>query len=234
MRLTGTLEGDTFPLTEGWFVMRRADIHTTSFLRRGPRLLAAVSLLVLTACGSGGSSPSASPKVGSPEASPSTPGASASAAAKTYSANGVSFQYPAAWKDLTSQVSFNAQSQTSNQVWNVDLGPDPTNLVDVTAYSNTGVTPSNLVKMTPTVAAQIRGLLPGATVKGPFAVTMGGLKGLRFEASSKLRDGTPYASTFILVFDPTTEYFVNCQSTADRAAEIAVGCSQIQQTFAVS
>lgn len=201
-------------------------------------ILTSALVLVMVACSEGGStqdSPSAVDTIGSP--TPTTaPSASTSAAPQTYASNGVTFDYPADLIDVTSQVSFNAQTQATNQVWSVDLGfANLVDIVDITAYDKTGVTPANLVDHKTEITNSITGLFVAtATVNGPIDTTMGGLPGYEFDASDTLGDGTPYTSVLILVFSDSLEYFVNCQSTAAYSAEIAAGCDEIRSTFAVS
>lgn len=206
-------------------------------------ILSAALVIAMAACSKASSTQgsasdtgaASSPTVVSSATSSPTPSASTSAAPLTYASNGVTFDYPADLIDVTSQESFNAQTQNSNQVWGVDLGfADLVNVVDITAYGKTGITPANLAAHKTEITNTITGLLPTATMKGPIDTTMGGLPGYEFDASDTLADGTPYTSVFILVFDDSLEYFVNCQSTAAQRAEIAAGCAEIRSTFAVS
>ena len=211
--------------------MRGLHTGARSLPRHGLIVVGSALLLALAACQSSVTitAPSASPTQAASSSAPSP-----SSDSNTYSDNGVSFQYPADWKDVTSQVSFGSQAQSSNQAWAVDLGLGVTDLVDVTAYGNTGITPSNLTQHIADVTSQIKNLFDtGTDVKGPTVVTMGGLKGLQFDVSSTLSDGTAYTSTLVLVFSSDTEYFLNCQATSAHADEIAAGCSQIQDTFTI-
>lgn len=207
-------------------------------------ILSSALVLVMVACSKGGSAQGAPSAVG-PASSPTAvssptpttaPSASTSAAPQTYASNGVTFDYPADLIDVTSQVSFNAQTQATNQVWSVDLGfANLVDIVDITAYDKTGVTPANLAEHRTEITNSITGLFAAtATVNGPIDTTMGGLPGYEFDASDTLSDGTPYTSVLILVFSDSLEYFVNCQSTAEHIVEIAAGCDEIRSTFAVS
>jgi hypothetical protein len=51
--------------------------------------------------------------------------------------------------------------------------------------------------------------------------------------SLRSSDGQPLQSRMIFVFDGTTEYFLNCQFTRERAEEIKRGCEQVVKSFHV-
>ncbi|MGZ5307251.1 MAG: hypothetical protein ACXWEG_11000, partial [Actinomycetota bacterium] len=122
-----------------------------------------------------------------------------------------------------------------NQVWSIDLGfANLIDIVDITAYEKSGVTPTNLAEHKTEITSSITGLFTTATVNGPIDTTMGGLPGYEFDVADTLSDGTPYTSVLILVFSDSLEYFVNCQSTAAYSAEIAAGCDEIRSSFALS
>ena len=206
-------------------------------------ILSSALVLALSACSKGSSTQgsassagaaSSTTAVSSPTPTPS-PSASPSAAPLTYASNGVTFDYPAYLTDVTSQESFNAQTQNSNVVWSVDLGfADLINVVDVTAYAQTGITPANLAAHKTDITNTITGLFGSGTVSGPIDTTLGGLTGYEFDGSGTTTDGTAFSSVIIVVFNDTLEYFVNCQSTPAHSAEIAAACDQIRSTFAVS
>jgi hypothetical protein len=192
-------------------------------------ILSSVLVLAVGAC----SKASSTTTVDSATSSP-TPNETTSAAPLTYSSNGVTFEYPADLIDVTSQEKFNAQTKNTGKAWGVDLGfSDLVNVVDISAYANTGVTPANLAAHKTEITNTMTNLLPNGTVTGPVDTRMGGLPGFEFDATDTLPDGTPYTSVFVLVFNDTLEYFVNCQSTTTHSAEIAAGCAEIRSTFAV-
>ena len=49
-----------------------------------------------------------------------------------------------------------------------------------------------------------------------------------------MADGTRYTSTIVLVFNGTTEYLVNCQYTAAKAAAVTRACDQVVGSFHIS
>ena len=80
---------------------------------------------------------------------------------------------------------------------------------------------------------QLADQVDGSVTAGPHRFsTAQGLPGLRYEMAGTI-DGIPYESSLILIFDGTTEYFINCQHTASMAAEIQRGCEQIVNSFRV-
>jgi hypothetical protein len=121
-------------------------------------------------------------------------------------------------------------------LWTAAVSADTYDLVIVEAYSvNQEVTADNLDAAEPQVTAffeQLFGQMDGALESGPADVTLAGLPGLEY-AGNGTSDGTPIESRIIVAFDGTTEYFINCQHTAEGSAEINQGCDQIVDTFAL-
>jgi uncharacterized RDD family membrane protein YckC len=160
--------------------------------------------------------------------------------ATTYQGHGVLFEYPAGWQEA-SKVQQVAASGGGNELWGtavaVGTGTHVVNMVTVSAYRvGTPVTAENLGDAKPAVTTVVRQLLKqlgGAVQSGPEELTMGGLPGLRYRGTATI-DATPVASTLVFAFDQTTEYFLNCQATRARAAEIQRGCDQIVRTFKVT
>lgn len=66
---------------------------------------------------------------------------------------------------------------------------------------------------------------------GPTSSTMGGLPSLEYDGSLTAPDGSKVSSRVILAFKGTTEYFVNCQYTDAKQAEMTAGCDQILSSF---
>ena len=56
---------------------------------------------------------------------------------------------------------------------------------------------------------------------------------VRFRGTGVMADGTRYTSTIVLAFNGTTEYFVNCQYTAAKAAGVMRACDQVVGSFHV-
>jgi uncharacterized RDD family membrane protein YckC len=154
--------------------------------------------------------------------------------AKTYRGHGVSFDYPADWRETSPESAVSGGA--GNELWNTAIALGERDAVTVAAYRlNVPVTAQNLDAVKPELAAvvqQAAGQLGGAVQSGPEEFTMAGLPGHRFRITGTV-DGTAIQSTLVFAFDGTTEYFVNCQHTAEKAEEIEQGCEQIVQTFAV-
>jgi hypothetical protein len=161
-------------------------------------------------------------------------------AAKTYQGHGVSFEYPAGWQEA-SKVNVGA-GVDPDELWRagvgVGSGPREVSVVMIQAYRlGAPVTAENLAEIKPEAATAVRQLfeqqLSGAMQAGPEELTVGGLPGLRFRGTA-IAEGTPVENTLVFVFDHTTQYFLNCQHTRDKAAEIQRGCDQILRTFKVT
>jgi len=155
--------------------------------------------------------------------------------AQTYRGNGVSFDYPAGWEEGT--IEGGAVSGPADELWEVAFVLDGASFVSVTAYGiNKPVTAENVDAVKPESEKVVRQLFEqqfGGTVQaGPEDITAAGKPGLRFRATGTL-EGTPFVTTIVFIFDGTTEYYLNCQRTAEWAEEIERGCQQIVRTFTV-
>jgi uncharacterized RDD family membrane protein YckC len=153
--------------------------------------------------------------------------------AQTYRGNGVSFDYPAGWEEGTTE----SRAETGgDELWEVAFVLDRESLVTVAAYRlNMPVTAENLDAAKAEFEGVVRELVDqlGGTVQaGPEQITAAGNLGLRFRATATV-DGTSFESTLVFIFDDATEYYLNCQYTAEWAEEIERGCEQIVRTFTV-
>ena len=148
----------------------------------------------------------------------------------TYRANGVSFDYPAAWQDFTGDVTHDIEG--AGEIAAVGVGAK--DMVVVTAWRNDRpVTGKNLDATGAELTATIR-RWPGWSLEaGPEETTMGdGMLSLRYEVTGSV-DGKDVESTLVFAFDGLTAYELNCQSTSEHRADIEQGCQQIMRTFKV-
>ncbi len=161
--------------------------------------------------------------------------AAAGAGAQTYRAHGVSFSYPAGWREVNGTFSVHR----GTMLWRILLAPEaPPNAIAVEEYQvSTPVSAGNLAAVGAQVERllrQVAGQEGGTVLAGPQPITMAGLPGLRFLATGALSDGTNFDSTLIFAFAGTTEYFVNCQYNLAAAAEVQDACDQVIATFRVA
>jgi hypothetical protein len=190
---------------------------------------AAFLLLVpaLSACQTQASAGSSSITAGTGTAVSTAP-----ADTKTYRGHGVSFDYPATLREANTTVS----ASQGNSLWDVGLAADKTNLIRLTAYQlTTAITADNVSAVKGETTSVIQSLaqqIGGAVQSGPEDVTVGGKPGLQYRITGTA-NGTAITSTLVLVFDGTTEYFLNCQSTQDKATLIDSACRQVQRTFTI-
>jgi len=152
----------------------------------------------------------------------------------TYRAHGVSFKYPAGW--LIEGYKTQAGSGDSAQrLWSTTVGPGTRwDAIIVEAYRIApAVTAQNIDAVIPDVESVTRQLfdeLGGAVQAGPEKITMARLPAVQFRKTGTL-DGSLVESIVVVAFSGTTEYSVNCQHTAARAAEVERACNQVVGSF---
>lgn len=155
--------------------------------------------------------------------------------ASTYSDNGVSFDYPGDWDEISLEEK---AASTGTEVWSAAFGPSTTSFVAVTAYQvNVEVTESNIGDLLPEIRSTIASISEqaGGEVLTDFTRSdMGGLPGYAVETTAVVPGGTDVRSVLVLAFDGTIEYFVNCQFTEDAETEIREGCDLIRSSFEVT
>jgi len=156
----------------------------------------------------------------------------------TYRADGISFNYPAAWTDYGTR--YGESSGSGPQLWRTFVGPGPSTPYDgviVTAYPvSQTVAAQNIGALIPALKSEAKRLFKqagGGVQAGPEKITMAGKPAVRFRGTGVIAGGTRYMSTIVFAFNGTTEYFVNCQYTAAKAAEVTRACDQVVGSFHV-
>ncbi|MEW6060013.1 MAG: hypothetical protein AB1551_07750 [Actinomycetota bacterium] len=197
--------------------------------------LAIISLLPLAAC-DGGEEGDSSPGTATSGAS-GTGSASPTASAEaegTYSGNGVSFRYPADWREFTV---IDTTTSSGNQRWNTAFGIDRVNFVSVSSYLiNIPITTDNIEGQEDSIRREIEKMFiraGGSLESGPTDEEMAGLPALGFEGAALNPDGKTVNIRLVLAFRRALEYLVNCQYDSSGEDEILEGCDQIVSTFAV-
>ena len=153
-----------------------------------------------------------------------------------YDDNGVTFEYPGGWDEFPAKAS--ATSTGSSELWSATVGPDKTNLVNVTAYQlNIAVTEENL----DTIEAELDGVIKdvvdqagGEITSGPDQEEVAGFPAYTYTWEDVEVDGEPKDSSAYFLFNGEIEYFFNCQFSADTQEEVQGGCDQILESFTVS
>ena len=159
--------------------------------------------------------------------------------ALTYRAEGISFSYPPAWTDYGTR--YGQSSGSGSQLWRTFVGPGPSTPYDgiiVTAYPvSQTMAAQNIDALIPALESEVKqlfGQAGGGMQAGPEKIMMAGKPAARFRGTGVMADGTRYTSTIVFAFNGTTEYFVNCQYTAAKAAEVTRACDQVAGSFHVN
>lgn len=149
--------------------------------------------------------------------------------------NDVTFEYPDDWEEFPAEAA--ATSTGSNELWSTTIGPDRTNLVNVTAYQlNVDVTSDNLSDIETELDDVIQGVVEqagGEITSGPIGSDVAGYPAYVYEWAGVEVDGEPKDSSAYFVFVDDTEYFFNCQFSDETSDEIRRGCTLILDTFEV-
>lgn len=191
------------------------------------KLIVIAVLVAMTAVACGGDEPE--PQVTEEETSePQT--------LSTYEENGVAFEYPEGWDEFPAEAS--ATSTGSNELWSATVGPDKTNLVNITAYQlNIEVTDENLASIETELESVIQDVVDqaeGTITDGPTADEVAGFPAYTFTWEDVEVEGEPKDSSAYFVFNGDIEYFFNCQFSAEVEEEIMAGCNQILESFEVT
>jgi hypothetical protein len=154
----------------------------------------------------------------------------------TYEDNDVAFEYPTGWDEFPAEAS--ATSTGSNEIWSATVGPDKTNLVNITAYQlNIEVTEENIESIETELESVIQDVVDqaeGTITDGPTADEIAGYPAYTFTWEGVEVEGEPKDSSAYFVFNGDIEYFFNCQFSTEVEEEIMAGCQQILESFEVT
>jgi hypothetical protein len=148
---------------------------------------------------------------------------------KTFAGEGYAFTYPGGWEQVQSKIGVRQGSSSSSVTLAPGNGSDGL-LVEVYRVPDP-VTKRNIKRVSATVAEQAeQGFEDGRVVAGPTVGTVADRPAFRLELS--FTDGSqPLHSQMIFLFEGTTEYFLNCQFTQERAEEMKRVCEQVVNSF---
>ena len=154
----------------------------------------------------------------------------------TYEENGVSFEYPGDWDEFPAEAS--STSTGSNELWSATVGPDKTNLVNVTTYQlNIEVTEENLESIEAELDEVITDVVDragGEITSGPDADEVAGFPAYTYTWDDVEVEGEPKDSSAFFIFNGDLEYFFNCQFSSQAQDEVMTGCAQILDSFSVT
>lgn len=152
----------------------------------------------------------------------------------SYTANGVTFQYPSSWVHGPSTL----VAQRGTSVWSETFGPTngPSSVI-VTQYTlNTDISQVSAAAAQREVTDLVRGLAQdagGELTTEATPTSIGTLNGYQVSFTAQV-NGSPVDIELTTLFHGTAQYNINCQHTDAEAAEIAQGCAQIKSTFALT
>lgn len=151
----------------------------------------------------------------------------------TFEGEGYSFSYPEDWEQREGS---GAASEVGNAVSSVAFAPaEGANGLTVSVYRlQDVVTEDNVNSLRAEVTAvteQVFRQAEGRMTAGPNRVTIAGHPGFSAKGTAMTPAGNRVESQITLIFDGKTEYFLNCQFTADEAEEMQQGCRQVLESL---
>lgn len=154
----------------------------------------------------------------------------------TYEGNGVSFAYPARWREVEEIRSFPFEDRPE---WRLGVGDEdhPYDVVIVSAYLLEGWVAANTLAamkggLTRSFRRVYEQLFRGSLLAGPEEITVGGMPGFQMRGRGYV-DRLPVERMDVLVFAGSVEYQFECQYTPAAAATVEPACAQVLQTFTV-
>ena len=147
---------------------------------------------------------------------------------KTFEESGfdLTFKYPDSFNEASNITVASEAGGSATDRKGVALDKD--NLLLVTKFKlNTTVTEANVSRIKPE-ADQVMSQVSGTDVSGE-RVTVGGIPG--FEYNFGLSKPANGRSRFVMLFDGSTEYTLNCQSTPEKRDEVEEACQQAIDTL---
>jgi len=189
-----------------------------------PLLVLFVLAVALVGCGGGDEE---SPTTGAETTeSPTTTGATGDTEIFDEADFDVTFEYPSDFDPLD-DISFN-RSAGSSAVATAGVGLDSTNLLALQRFDlNIEVTEDNIDEVQPE-ADMLFSQLAGEEVEGKD-VEVGGLPALEYEIT--LTEPADAQTRATAIFDGSTQYLLNCQSTAAEEDAVAAACDTALETF---
>lgn len=189
-----------------------------------PLLVLFVLAVALVGCGGGDEE---SPATGAETTeSPTTTGATGDTEIFDEADFDVTFEYPSDFDPLD-DISFN-RSAGSSAVATAGVGLDSTNLLALQRFDlNIEVTEDNIDEVQPE-ADMLFSQLAGEEVEGKD-VEVGGLPALEYEIT--LTEPADAQTRATAIFDGSTQYLLNCQSTAAEEEAVAAACDTALETF---
>ena len=153
---------------------------------------------------------------------------------KTFEGDGYSFTYPGDWEEREGS----GAAQVGNSISSVRFGPSRgANGLTLSVYRlEFAITEDNVDSFEAEVAAateQIFRQSRGRVTEGPTRVTIADHPGFSAVGTAMTPGGTRVTSRANLIFDGTTEYFLNCQFTSDQAEEMQQGCRKVLDSFRI-
>ena len=152
----------------------------------------------------------------------------------TYSAGGVTFQYPHGWKVILAPATTPGSLGVTTRF---GVGLDSANvviLVSTHLAQSIGAQDTASTEQSVIQALSSSAKSRGATVQGPGAGRLGGFDGLGLTIVGLQLEGQVVDSRVIIVINGDIEYLLNCQATQDQAEAIGKGCAQVIETFSIA
>lgn len=152
---------------------------------------------------------------------------------KTYSAHGITFDFPANWKQ---QKLESKTEKAANAQWDLEgLVLTEDDVISVQAYQLT-------LAITSVVFDENRQDIVDEVVKttaghdmlaDPEVMEVAGLPAITYRVAATSARGRDVTSQLYFVFKDDMEYFINCQATDKRRDDVDTACQKVVESLAI-
>ena len=152
---------------------------------------------------------------------------------KTYSAHGITFDFPANWKR---QKLESKTEKAANAQWDLEgLVLTEDDVISVQAYKLTlAITPAVFNENQQDIVDEVTRTTAGHdTLSDPEVTNVAGLPAITYRVAATSTRGRDVTSQLFFIFKDEMEYFINCQATEKRQDDVDAACQKVVDSLAI-
>jgi PsbP-like protein len=151
----------------------------------------------------------------------------------TYSKHGVTFEYPGKWK---AQALESNDAKATNELWSVDgIVLTQNDVISVQGYQlTTKITQDVFDQNTQDIIDELLKVTAGHDVLADPQVTkLAGLPAVTYDVAATSTHGKDVRTKMYFGFKDDVEYFISCQATPEKQADVDKVCQRAVDTIAI-